>query len=299
MDIETFLNYQRAINRPVKLAERALKQSAVTVAAPAQANSAAAAPSVSFGSTTKPPAPAAGGFSFGGSATPAPAPAAGGFSFGGSSTPAPAPAVGGFSFGGSASPAPAPAAGGFSFGGSASTPKAAAPKALAAPGSGMSFGGAATPNPAAPAGGNDEPSDTIGTAKPEAVEHLVDPDWKEVLSVSRVNYFVKEKDAETGELVRKKFGPFPLRLEQHATIASSRRMVLRDPNAGRVRLNLGIGVGMPIKATKRPSSSGKMKVSLLIVAIRDPIKGPEQFHFVTGEEFFDDFVAKITEWTKA
>lgn len=63
MDILTYLNYCRAIRRPVQEMERALDKPKGVIAAPStQAKSASTAPSVSFGSTTKPPESK--GFSF-------------------------------------------------------------------------------------------------------------------------------------------------------------------------------------------------------------------------------------------
>jgi hypothetical protein len=132
------------------------------------------------------------------------------------------------------------------------------------------------------------------------VEHFVDPDWTEVLSIERVKYYIYEKDSESGELVRKPYGPFPMRLEQHATKSSNRRMVLRDPNAGRVRLNLAMVVGMPNKVSKIVSKrTGKTQGNVSLMGIRDASKGAEQIIFVTAEEHFDKFAAKITEWTKS
>jgi hypothetical protein len=187
----------------------------------------------------------------------------------------------------------APATGAFSFGGSTSAVKSPAPTATSGS---LSFGGPATSKPAtpAPAEGSDEPADDIGVSKPEAVEQNVDPNWKEVLAIAKVKYYIYEDEEGFDAKQCKPYPTCPLRLEQHVKDPLNRRMVIRELSAGRVRLNLKIAPGMPTKIFGKPE-----KKFLSIFAIRDADKGPEQFLFRATPEFFEKLVAKVTEWTKA
>jgi RanBP1 domain len=86
----------------------------------------------------------------------------------------------------------------------------------------------------------DTDDDAVPSEPRVEVEHVSDPDWTTVHDVGKVKFYV----SADGKWNQRASGP--LRVEQSNIKASSRRIVIRDANTGKVHLNCSIVKDMPI-----------------------------------------------------
>jgi RanBP1 domain len=98
-----------------------------------------------------------------------------------------------------------------------------------------------TPAPAS-AASVDIDDDAVPSEPRVEVEHVSDPDWTTVHDVGKVKFYV----FVDGNWSQRASGT--LRVDQSNSKASSRRIVIRDANTGKVHLNCSIVKDMPIMA---------------------------------------------------
>jgi hypothetical protein len=217
------------------------------------------------------------------------------FSFGSTnSAPAPSTTPPKFSFGSSAPAAaasPPPAPSGFSF---APPPKEATPA--------FSFNSAPAPTPpAAPVAA--APAAPKTTTVSEGGDGVEDKDDEPVVLASadeewNLVYTTKVKAYHHRDGPAARFATDALKVQQHKTDSSNRRMVMRDAT-GKVLMNLKIAVGMTFQSNLTPGKGGKKSVARIIFyGLMDEKRGAEMFTLICKAEDMDALHSKLEEMAK-
>jgi hypothetical protein len=194
-----------------------------------------------------------------------------------------------FSFGSSAPAAaasPAPAPSGFSF---APPPKEATPT--------FSFNSAPAP-PAAPvAAPTTATTSGIGGDGVEVKDEepvvlaSADEEWNLVYTTKVKAYHHRDGPAN-------RFATDALKVQQHKTDSSNRRMVMRDAT-GKVLMNLKIAVGMTFQSNLTPGKGGKKSVARIIFyGLMEEKRGAEMFTLICKAEDMDALHSKLEEMAK-